>query len=245
MRAILASDSLDTIEMRVVKLQRDHDILVSLPTYAILAGISLNEIQHQYCNIRIKREFVNRGDLSFLYDRFYSQLSRVETLAPDEDLRFGSWFRLESWLRDGEENFRRRADQLDSVFSIIVIISMALCLFSLTTSMSANIYDQSREITVMRSCGMTKNLIVRLYIYEALILTMSCSFCGFVIGVSIGNLMTLQQGELQAVPFIIELPLGQLKMMIMTSSVLAVASSWASATSMLRKSIPEISRFVK
>ena len=57
--------------------------------------------------------------------------------------------------------------------------------------MSANIYDQTKEISVMRSFGTTKYFILKLYIYESMILVISSSLAGFGIGVFVGNLMTV------------------------------------------------------
>ena len=85
---------------------------------------------------------------------------------------------------------------MDDIFNVIVIVCMVLCLFSLSSSMSANIFDQSREISVMRSIGFKTNFILKIFIYESLILVISSSIAGFGIGVFIGNLMTLQQAML-------------------------------------------------
>jgi len=71
------------------------------------------------------------------------------------------------------------------------MVSMGLCFFTLTSSMSANIYDQCKEITIMRSVGVQKNFIVRVYIYESVILILSSSISGFIIGITIGNLMIM------------------------------------------------------
>ena len=44
----------------------------------------------------------------------------------------------------------------------------------------------------MRSIGVKKTTILRIFIYEALILVISCSISGFIIGITVGNLMILQ-----------------------------------------------------
>ena len=68
---------------------------------------------------------------------------------------------------------------------------MGLCFFSLSSGMTANIQDQNREIAIMCSLGCKKNIISRIFIYEALVLIISSSIGGFFIGLFIGNLMTL------------------------------------------------------
>ena len=63
---------------------------------------------------------------------------------------------------------------------------MFLCFFSLSASMTANLYEQSKEIGVLRSMGVTRNRIKLLYFYEALILVFSASMLGILIGTFIG-----------------------------------------------------------
>ena len=48
-------------------------------------------------------------------------------------------------------------------------IALFLCLFSLISSMSINIYEQTKEIGIYRSLGLTKYQIHKIYIYESLI----------------------------------------------------------------------------
>jgi ABC-type antimicrobial peptide transport system permease subunit len=48
---------------------------------------------------------------------------------------------------------------------------------------------------------MGKNQLIRLYIYEALVLVISSSLVGFLIGIFIGNIMMLQQSTVEFFPF--------------------------------------------
>ena len=74
----------------------------------------------------------------------------------------------------------------------MIAIMMFLCFFSLSASMSANLYDQTKEIGVLRAIGITRIRITLLYFYEALILVFSASFLGIIIGVFVGWTMKLQ-----------------------------------------------------
>ena len=87
------------------------------------------------------------------------------------------------------------------MFVIITVVAMALCFFSLSSSMSANIMEQSKEVSIMLSLGFTKSILIRLFLYEALILVVSSSLVGFAIGILIGNLMLLQQTTFEQFPF--------------------------------------------
>lgn len=81
---------------------------------------------------------------------------------------------------------------LDSIFNIIIVITMLLCLFSLVSSMSANLFDQTKEIGVLRAMGFTKMRIKMLYFYEAFILVMASSLLGIMIGTTVAFTMVLQ-----------------------------------------------------
>ena len=78
------------------------------------------------------------------------------------------------------------------IFMAAIAIMMFLCFFSLSASMSANLYDQTKEIGVLRSIGVPKIRIKLLYFYEALILVFSSCFLGVIIGVFVGWTMKLQ-----------------------------------------------------
>jgi ABC-type antimicrobial peptide transport system permease subunit len=52
--------------------------------------------------------------------------------------------------------------------------------------MTGNLYEQCKEISVMRAIGCTKSVITKLYIYEAFILVVASSFSGVIIGTIVG-----------------------------------------------------------
>ena len=66
------------------------------------------------------------------------------------------------------------------------MITMFLCFFSLSSSMTGNLYEQCKDIAVMRSIGFTKSIITKLYIYEAFILVAAASISGVQIGAIAG-----------------------------------------------------------
>ena len=84
-------------------------------------------------------------------------------------------------------------DILNNIFAIAIGIMMFLCFFSLTASMSANLYDQSKEIGILRAMGLAKNRIRLLYFYEALILVFASCMLGVFTGMAIGFTMIMQQ----------------------------------------------------
>ena len=93
---------------------------------------------------------------------------------------------------DSTETLDTVSDILDAIFSVIIAITMFLCFFSLCSSMSANLLDQTKEIGVLRAMGFTKKRIKLLYFYEAFVLVMASSLLGVMIGTIVGFTMVLQ-----------------------------------------------------
>ena len=91
-----------------------------------------------------------------------------------------------------EETNHKAIKLLDLVFYIVIGIMMFLCFFSLQAAMSANLYEQSKEIGVLRSIGFTSYRICTLYFYEALLLVFASCLLGIMIGVLVGFTMVLQ-----------------------------------------------------
>ena len=82
---------------------------------------------------------------------------------------------------------------LDLIFYVVIGILMFLCFFSLQAAMTANLYDQAKEIGVLRSIGFTAYRICTLYFYEALLLVFASCKLGVMIGVLVGFTMVVQQ----------------------------------------------------
>ena len=72
------------------------------------------------------------------------------------------------------------------IFDVIIIISMSLCFFALSANMSANLFEQTKEIAVLRAIGMTNIRIRLLYFYEAFLLVVASSAFGLAIGSIVG-----------------------------------------------------------
>ena len=76
---------------------------------------------------------------------------------------------------------------------------MFLCFFALSSNMSANLYEQKKEVAVIRAMGYTKARVRCLYFYEALILVFASCILGVCIGMLVGYTMFLQQALITGV----------------------------------------------
>ena len=82
---------------------------------------------------------------------------------------------------------------MDWIFNVIIGITMFLNFFSLCSSMSANLFDQTKEIGILRAMGFNSNKIAFVYFMEAFILVMASCISGIMIGTTVSITMVLLQ----------------------------------------------------
>lgn len=125
---------------------------------------------------------------------------------------------------------------------MIILVVMFICFFALSTNMSANLYEQSKEVGVMRSIGLTKNRIKLLYFYEAFVLVFVSCLMGVLIGVSIGYTMKLQQQILIQMSLTFVFPGVQIGVIFLASILCAFLATWGPTTLLTSKQIAVIFR---
>ena len=126
------------------------------------------------------------------------------------------------------------------IFYIISSIVLIFCLFNLTASMTINIFEQKKEIAIMRSLGMKKRHVIFIYIAEAFILILTSSIIGSIIGSIISYTMALQWGFFTNVNIGFNLPTGSIIVIILISILGGIFSTYIPARNMLNKSIAEL-----
>ena len=126
------------------------------------------------------------------------------------------------------------------IFYIISSIVLIFCLFNLTASMTINIFEQKKEIAIMRSLGMKRRHIIFVYIAEAFILILASSIIGTIIGSIISYTMALQWGVFTNVNVGFNLPTGSIIVIILISIFGGIFSTYIPAKTMLNKSIAEL-----
>ena len=131
---------------------------------------------------------------------------------------------------------------LGLIFNVVIPITMFLCFFSLSASMSANLYEQSKEIGVLRAIGFEYKSIVKLYTYEAFILVVSSSILGVFIGTFIGWIMILQQGMFLQLPLPFIFPTSQVLQITCFSIFCAFLATYGPTKSLVKQPIAKIFR---
>jgi ABC-type antimicrobial peptide transport system permease subunit len=89
---------------------------------------------------------------------------------------------------------------MDFFFIFTTTVAMAICFFSLVSSMYSNVNEQAKEIGILRAIGTRKFTIVRIFVYESIVLIMSASLTGMFIGAVVGYTMNLQNALFTQLP---------------------------------------------
>ena len=144
--------------------------------------------------------------------------------------------------RDGAKSQAQSANLMGLVFFIVTLVAMFLCFFSLVSSMIANLYEQSKELAVLRAIGMTRVRLCLLYVYESFVVVLSSGIMGIMIGTAVAWTMWAQQMVFTDLPVPFAFPFTTLGAVLLGSIVCSFASSFGPAWRMLKKPIAEIMR---
>ena len=131
---------------------------------------------------------------------------------------------------------------MELIFNVVITITMFICFFSLSSSMTGNLYEQVKEISVMRAIGFSKAVIMKLFVYEAFILVVSSSFSGVWIGTAVGWGMTLLRSLMIGMPTPLTFPKNEFVFILTASIICAFFSTYSPSKALMAKSIPDIAR---
>ncbi|ETO11352.1 DUF214 family protein [Reticulomyxa filosa] len=141
---------------------------------------------------------------------------------------------LKSWCydiidyRDLTSQVNAANAMLDVLFEMTTYTALFLCLFSLIASMWTNILEQSKEIGILRALGLTNFQIMKIFLYESLVLVLASSLLGIAIGCVMAFVAMVQQSLFSSYPLTFVIP---------TSVLLAVITG-AIATSIISVYLP-------
>jgi len=131
-------------------------------------------------------------------------------------------------IHDTEET-----DKIDAIvnlsFLVIILITMFLCFFSLSSSMGANIVDMQKEIAILRALGISSSRIKLLFVYEAFILVLASSLLGILIGMFVGFSLMMQESLFNDIPLEFYFPLLQFIFLLVTTMICAIVSTYTPA----------------
>jgi len=143
---------------------------------------------------------------------------------------------------DVENSLGSSQSAITIIFVSVEIIVMILSLFSLITSMSTNILEQSKEIAVLRAVGVTMKTMNRLYVAEAFVLVFSSSLFGAIIGAITGWTLSIQRVLFTQLPVEFVFPWRDLMVVFFVAIISAMVSSYFPARRLTKMPIGKIIR---
>lgn len=146
-------------------------------------------------------------------------------------------------LNGGKSPIEKADTLLTAFFGFTTAIAMLIASFSLVSSMYTNIYEQTKEIGIVRAIGMNQSWLRRIYLYEAFILVLASSILGIVIGSAVGYTLLLQRILFTLLPLPFRFPWQIFIIVFSCSLIFAFVSSFAPITSVMRRSVVQILRF--
>eukprot|EP00919_Chromeraceae_sp_WS-2016_P038071 GHVR01090921.1.p1 GENE.GHVR01090921.1~~GHVR01090921.1.p1 ORF type:complete len:121 (-),score=12.02 GHVR01090921.1:126-488(-) len=119
---------------------------------------------------------------------------------------------------------------------------MVLCFFSLIASMTANIVEHTKEMTVLRCIGFRKYRVILLFVYEAFALIISSSILGVIVGTVVGMMLLIQRIMLTGLPIPYTFPYSLILIVIACAAVSAIGSTVFPAWKLIKLKIAVLAR---
>jgi len=139
--------------------------------------------------------------------------------------------------KNGEE-----VEMVNLFFSIITALCMSISYFSLSSSMYININEQVKEIGILRSMGISKWWIIRIYIYESIVLILTSCMMGVCIGTFLGWAMVEQRKLITQLPLPLQFPWTLLMLVFVFSIILGTISSFSPIRKLLNNPVVKLLR---
>ena len=140
------------------------------------------------------------------------------------------------------EKLSQNTSAINIIFIVMQVVAMLFCYFSLITTMTANIYEQTKEIAILRAVGLTKRRIIFIYISEAFVLVFASSFAGVAIGTIIGYTMVKQNTLFLGIPIPFVFPWQNLIAVFIVAILSSFASTAGPIRRIVKKQIADIAR---
>lgn len=90
---------------------------------------------------------------------------------------------------------------MEIFFIVVGLIALILAFFLLWSSFNSNVRENSWEYGVLRAVGIPSDQCTRIYIYEALAISMTAAFLGTAVGLLIATTVVLQMNLFTELPF--------------------------------------------
>jgi ABC-type antimicrobial peptide transport system permease subunit len=208
-----------------------QDSVISFPFFATFGNETVSSVE----DIRMNNlQLLFYDDVSDEdQDRVKLALTQIADTLPDTEI----------WdFRDFQESLDQTNSVMTLIFGVATYIAMGLCLFSLMASMYTNIYEQSKEIGILRALGFRSGQIVLIYVYEAFFIVLSASLLGLIIGTLMGWTILAQRILFTQLPVSVPFPTTMLILVVVGSVICAIIASFGPARSLVKKTVAAVMR---
>eukprot|EP01129_Flabellula_baltica_P004751 TRINITY_DN1678_c0_g1_i1.p1 TRINITY_DN1678_c0_g1~~TRINITY_DN1678_c0_g1_i1.p1 ORF type:complete len:1048 (-),score=207.61 TRINITY_DN1678_c0_g1_i1:23-3166(-) len=144
--------------------------------------------------------------------------------------------------RDEIAPFNTATVAMTYFFTFTTFVAMLISFFSLLSSMYTNVFEQTKEIGILRALGLPKFWMVRIYVEEAFVLVLASSILGILIGITVSYTMTMQQILFTQLPIPFLFPWEVLITVFSCSIIFSILSSCSPILSVVSKRIVQIFR---
>lgn len=209
----------------------------SLPNFVVSEFLSATTAQDMVISMPQFLEFASRGSpgggiqsivdvpVSNIFVFLKPSVSAQQSQAIIYDLTKLSTYETISSVADSISGISSASSSLGWIFQAITVMAMLIAFFSLNSSMYTNIMEQKKEMGVLRSLGLKRAAIFRLFSYEAFVLIFSAALLGTMIGVSVGWTMATQRSIVTQVPLQFAFPWDIFGLVFGVSVVCSVLST--------------------
>lgn len=145
-------------------------------------------------------------------------------------------FDTADFIRDIHEAFF----YLDIFYYVVALISIILSFFLILVSFSSNVKEHVWEFGVLRSLGLNKTQMTRIYIYEALCLTIASGLIGTAVGVIVALILTMQYLTFAEIPMVFQFPWSMFLITFFSGIFTSISGSYLALKEIREKPISAI-----
>lgn len=145
-------------------------------------------------------------------------------------------FDTAEFIADTEESFF----YLDVFYYVVAIIAMILTFFLILISFHSNVKEHLWEFGVLRSLGLNKFQMTRIYIYEALCLTISSGLIGTFVGTLVALVLTIQYLTFAEIPLNFNFPIAMFLITFISGLFTAIVGTLLAVKDIREKPISNI-----
>ena len=128
------------------------------------------------------------------------------------------------------------------IFGFIAFISLILCFFMLWISFQSNVLENSWELGVLRSLGLTSFQVLRVYTWESILLVLSATVTGTAIGATMSAAFGLEYDIFSEMPFDLHFPWPLFLFLFVSAIIFAIAGSSLAVSKITKKPIATVLR---